>query len=199
MTSYIRHTVSYQSDASGEMQNVFHWAVNPDLPVVADLAETSDIAMLMNYLYGTILVQWADNCQVISHKSELWDDVTQAFDLYTEASVSGLVGSQVAHAVSGGVAAVLAVPIVGGGRSARKFIGGFSEAGIADGSWNSFVISALAQFGINWVLGYVAPMTYTFAPRIYRHATKEFAELTPTVNIDTLAGYQRRRKPGVGI
>lgn len=197
--THLRHTVSYDSASGGVFQNVYHWDVSPNLPLVATSSQTVDIAERMGDMYATLVSIWDDTTGVREHKTETWDAVTETWNLYTQASVVGIDGLQVSQSVSAGVAALVSVPVVGGGRSMRKYLGGLAETEVVDGTLSAPANVALIAYGLSWVTPFTGTFGHTFTTVNFRQASNTFQDIQPVTNVDQIMAYQRRRKPGVGI
>lgn len=96
-----------------------------------------------------------------------------------------------------------AAPVVlfngsGTGRQGRKFLAGFRETAAADDVLNGAAVAALANYAANVVVQR-AVAGGTLNPGWLRRNPLGFTQYTGTFGVNTIVGYQRRRKPGVGI
>lgn len=111
-----------------------------------------------------------------------------------------IVGAAAAQMASHGVAGQSNMVLDGGGRPSIKFWPGVNEAGIEDGEFLSFDINIMLAAAAAIVLGPNLVGTLgSYTPGIVTGDTLNFKTFTGTIAAKTLPGYQRRRKPGVGI
>jgi len=197
--SNIRMTISSQSASSGEMQNVYYFNMQPNVPAIPTSAERLAFSERMLELVNPLLPALDNTTNFFARRVELWDNTAKTWNLYAESSLVGLAGSLITDAVSGGVAGLVSASLVGGGRSGRKFIGGLSEDVVQNGNVVGAGITALIDFGLAWITGFTSTNGYIFYTQIFRVATEAFIPMGVTFAVDTIASYQRRRKPGVGI
>lgn len=111
-----------------------------------------------------------------------------------------IVGNSGAQMTSHGVAGQSNMTLNGGGRPSIKFWPGVNEAGVEDGEFLPFDITVMLAAAAAVVLGanQVASLG-SYTPGIVTGDTLNFKTFTGTIAAKTLPGYQRRRKPGVGI
>jgi len=116
------------------------------------------------------------------------------------ARVLAITGAALADMASHGVAGQINMPLEGGGRPSIKFMAGTNEAGLEDGEYLPFDLLTLLNTAIAVVLGpdLLAPLG-TYVPGIVTGDTQAFKTFTNETVVKTIPGYQRRRKPGVGI
>jgi hypothetical protein len=81
---------------------------------------------------------------------------------------------------------------------ARKFIPGFDEGSIIDSTWESPALVNLAAFADQWVAELNMGDGASWDPGTMSEKWAGFVKFSGAVAVNTLAGYQRRRKPGVG-
>lgn len=109
------------------------------------------------------------------------------------------VPSQVSEQLPNGVAAIIQMKTANTDVTGRKFLPGFTEIGIADNNWGSGSLTQMALFAADWALAYDDPNDVRLLPGVYSNTFNNFFLATGVVVINGIAGYQRRRKPGVGI
>lgn len=197
--SHLRGTTSYDNEAGGVYQNVFNYETSPDVPAVPDVLFQLDLLNTIGAIYTPLIASWTDGTSLNNIRWELWDAVTETWNLYHEASVVGLVGSGITHALPAGVAGLVSAVISGGGRSGRKYFGGLSEDTSIDGFWGLGSLAALLAAGAVWVAGSSGGAGITLLPEVFHQITKTFSLLMVDVSVDATPSYQTRRKPGVGI
>lgn len=111
-----------------------------------------------------------------------------------------LTGSAGADMASHGVAGQVNMNLSGGGRPSIKFFPGVNEAGIEDGEFLSFDLLTMLNAGTAVVLGAnAAGAQGSYLPGIITGDTSAFKSFTGNITAKVFPGYQRRRKPGVGI
>jgi len=82
----------------------------------------------------------------------------------------------------------------------KKYIMGANEGSIADGLFESLLITQLALFADEWVELFVGGTSGAdWAPGIWSPTNTNFFAMSGNYQIPTIAAYQRRRKRGVGI
>jgi hypothetical protein len=82
----------------------------------------------------------------------------------------------------------------------RKYFGGFTEASWEQGSWDAGLLTAAAAAAVDIVTTFVGTNTgATFQPVVWSPTQQTARFYTGAVIINAVAGYQRRRKPGVGV
>lgn len=97
-----------------------------------------------------------------------------------------------------GVAAVIRFFADAVGNQGRKFIAGLLEAGTTGGVWTSTVTTAL----VNYATELVSDVTTSggdMQPGWWNLENLDVYEFNGSFAVNTVPGYQRRRKPGVGI
>jgi len=111
-----------------------------------------------------------------------------------------IAGNAAAEMVSHGVAGQINMQLEGGGRPSIKFLPGTNEAGIADGEYLAFDIATMGNVALAIILGAnaISPLG-SYIPGIITGDTQAFKTFTNEIVVKSIPGYQRRRKPGVGI
>lgn len=128
----------------------------------------------------------------------LWDTVGKQFDgIYQEPWLL-IIGTIVGAQMPNGVAALVRLLTNKPRRQGRKFIGGFSAALYDDAGWGAPTLAILALFVADAVVS-VATANGTLVPGVFNTATESFQPFKAAGIVNTFAGYQRRRRPGVGI
>ena len=120
------------------------------------------------------------------------------FDLVGIVDGTG-VGSEVGHPLPNGVALVIRAATIVAGTVARKYIPGLSEVSSEGAAWTAAVLIDAVGFGVDWVTG---PDTYlgaTYEGGVVSSKDGKFKPFSVAALISTIPGYQRRRKPGVGV
>lgn len=121
-----------------------------------------------------------------------WDEVGEAVINYDFTGT----GDMSAHGVCFVIHAKTTDPDV----QAAKFMGGVSDTQIEDGLFIAATINDMALFADDWATPFVGTATGAdFAPGVWSPTHTNFFLFNGTEVLNTIPGYQRRRKPGVGI
>jgi hypothetical protein len=107
--------------------------------------------------------------------------------------------TQGADQLPNGVAAIIQLKTTNTDVTGRKFVPGLAESSIEDNNWGSATMTNLASFAAEWPEIYDDPNDVELVPGVYSNTFNNFFLATGTVIVNGIAGYQRRRKPGVGI
>ncbi len=109
------------------------------------------------------------------------------------------IGLSTDHALPNGVALVIRVGTVALRSIARKYIGGINE-GVSDGpDWAASALAGGAAFLADWIAGPATVSGRTYEAGIVSTKDGLFKTFLPTGIVSSIPGYQRRRKPGVGV
>ncbi len=180
-------------------QNVFY-AVFTDNGTSDDEDDVvDDLATWIEDMYTTLAGQVADEVSVTGIKvynydviDDDWDEVGDAVITFTFTSGSDML----VHGVALVVHAKTTDPDV----QAAKFIAGLSEPTTVDGLFTAAVLADVVDFAVDWTTPFVGAITGAlFGPGVWSVANQNFFLFSGTEVINAIPGYQRRRKPGVGI
>lgn len=84
-------------------------------------------------------------------------------------------------------------------RQGRKFIPGLTEGFSAGTGWSAPLLTAAATSGLAWITPFTGSASAEdWTPGVYTRLTGILTGFTEVV-VNGIHGYQRRRKPGVGI
>jgi hypothetical protein len=123
---------------------------------------------------------------------EDWDEVGSAVWVYA--------GSSINDQLPRGVAALLNAKTTDPDVSGKKYLPGATEGNVGDGLWEEAFLSALVDFGGEWVPGFTGSATAAdWDPGVWSVVGSALLPMNLTVVIPTIPAYQRRRKRGVGI
>lgn len=179
--------------------NVF-WAVLEDSVGSGPLAVIDVLAAASNYMdevYENLLALIADT--VVSTVVEVWEvdgptgDLTPIGDELTTWTPTG--GTDI---LPNGVAGIISAKTTNTDVTARKFFPGFLENNCDENNWISGALTSMISAGADWVDGWVDPNEVEFIGGVYSMTKHNFFMFTDVVLANAIAGYQRRRKPGVG-
>lgn len=131
-------------------------------------------------------------------KLSLWDTVAKRFDEVATKSTAVFDGSGSGEMLPHGAAAVLRFFTNQGRRQGRKFVSGLLETQQLNGSWIATAVTALALFAADWINGVTVDST-NVNQGVFDQALESFKGFQQSSAVNTVVGYQRRRKAGVGI
>ena len=186
------------------MQNVHYWQLSdptPDNPSnaqiltaldtkVTTLAQQVDDQQASDYTWSDIAVE------KIGWNVDHWETVENI-----GTAVIGVNGLSEADSVPHGVAMTITATTPRPQTRARKFIPGIQESGAADSTWNGAVLGAAANYISQWLLEETVVGSAELVPVVVGQsgASAGLIYLLLTGVVSAVAGYQRRRKPGVGV
>lgn len=184
--------------------NVFYWELSdptPDNPSDAQIlaaidtrldAMYSELQTITNngYAYGDFEVE------VIS-----WDGTKWVTDANVGVGDINITGSSATSAVQHGVASVITCDTVVPKTRARKFFPGFARTEITDSILSGTALVALAAFATDWLTDQTVIGSAELIPIVISLGALTEGNAYPLLLAasNAIAGYQRRRKPGVGI
>lgn len=151
----------------------------------------------MDQIYANVTPDMADT--VVSTIVEVWT-VNEATKELTPVGdeATTWVGVDLADALPNGVAAIGSMKTTETEVTGRKFLPGFVETDFTDNNLGAGGLARLVLFVIDWATVYIDPNNVHFSPGVYSPTKLNFFFTTGVVIANAIAGYQRRRKPGVG-
>lgn len=182
-----------------EAINVF-WAVLSDNVGSGPLAVIDILAAASNWmdsLYDNIKIDIADS--VWAGIVEVWavnpvdGDQTPIGD-----DLAIWVGGAVNDSFPNGVAAVCSMKTEDTDVTGRKFIPGYTEVAFTDNNMDANPLGRLILFAADWASQWIDANDVVFDPGVWSQTKLDFVPATGVTIVNTIAGYQRRRKPGVG-
>ncbi len=180
-------------------QNVFWVLFEADGGSVDVVDVLEDMATWVEDIYTNMLNGIANNNVMEDVKVYVYDPSDDDFDEVgiEPATVTFTDVSQyLAHGISAYITARTTDPDVYG----RKFLMGLTEDVNDDGYIASGYVANLANWSIDWTDPFVGASTGSgFVPGVYSFTRNAFFPFTGASSVSLLWGYQRRRKPGVGI
>ena len=179
-------------------QNVWYLLFDNDGASADEDDVVDDCADWLDDIFGTILSQLDTELtpslvQVYIYDSvdDDWDEVGTSVMTWTPASAQEMLPH--------GVAAILHARTVDPDVLATKYIAGLTEPMQDASNWGSGTTANLLLAGLQWVTEHIGSATgSSFQPGVWSVAQTAFKAFTGTVSVNGDAGYQRRRKPGVG-
>lgn len=193
----VRTTVQYTLDSDEVHQNVLtHQAgigvADTDANVMAA------ITTLMNTAYSNLNAQLATDVSLGEAMFAKLNQVSGKWEALGSVPMTQPVPSGGTTQSPNGIAAVIRFLADGVGNQGRKFIGGIQNLAIID---NALQAGAIASI-VNWANIMVSSATVsggTMDPGWWSVSDVVHRDYNGTYIINTIVGYQRRRKPGVGI
>lgn len=183
---------------SSVMQNVFNVVVTDLVTSDEEADVVIDIITWVEAMYDHLnayIDSGVDADEVFVYEYDAIDDDWDEVGTDVWADSFAAVGGMSPHGVACLVLGRTIDPDVQG----KKFIGGIQETSIAGSALAGLLITALANFGVEWFTPFAGTETGgTFAPVVWS-PTGTVAKLMTGTSVNGVAAYQRRRKPGVGI
>ena len=184
-------------------QNVFYYEVNdptPDNP--SDSQVLTAIDSELTALYTDIEDAMTDDVTVLDADVEKieWEtdhwETKDNIGIVTLAIVGDSTGEMVPHGVAATVTANTSRPQT----RARKFFPGFSEAFVSESDWTGSAITWLTNAAAEWISNRGITGAAELIPIVVGMSGDSAGLIYPLLGvvINSIAGYQRRRKPGVG-
>lgn len=161
-----------------------------------DTLDAADIGL--GNAFDALKTRVADTVLGDTIKLSVWDPVLKQFDEKASKSTSLFDGTNIDEMLPHGAAAVFRMFTSVGRRQGRKFIPGFTESQQVEGTWNAAPITDMAICAARWDNKLVVDST-DVEVGVFNSVTESFEKFSGTVAANTIVGYQRRRKAGVGI
>lgn len=178
-------------------QNVYWLTVSPDVGVADETQVLADVSAWLKLMYEKLTVNISDVTAYGGYRVDKVDPLTNEETFYVEGDALITDGSSTAQRYASGVAAQLNGTVLGTAHGPRKFIAGFSEGAVLADSLTGTIITNLALFGAEWLAG-PTDGTLTWVSGMWSRTDLAFYGML-AVEVLSLVGYQRRRKPGVGM
>lgn len=180
-------------------QNVF-WAIySASGSDHSDQAVLDDLETWVEGIYNEILAFMQEDVSLDNMKVYKYDATDDDFDEVGEEAITG-VGTDGTDYLPLGVAAVTNAGTEDPDVRGRKFWGGFGEGSNLDGGLTSAAATAVALAVIEWVDPFTGGSSGSLiSPGVWSPTKSVFEYFTGAADVNIDFGYQRRRKPGVGI
>ena len=180
-------------------QNIFWVLFEADGGSVDTVDVLDDLETWVEDIYTNLLNAIADNNSLEDIKVYVYDSVDDDFDEVGIEPVA-VTFTDTAQYLAHGLAAYMTARTVDPDVYGRKFIPGMTEAVNDDGYIASGYAGNLANWSIDWTDPFTGAATGSgFIPGVYSFTRSNFYAFTGASTVSLLWGYQRRRKPGVGI
>lgn len=198
----LRVVLTWDTPLASLAQNVWHMVMTGGTPPT--------LGQILTELETQYTVAWAELDMEINEEFEpvlfelfQRDVALHQWDGIGQRALSGLLGLDAGDYLPHGVAYVVRYLTAQSRRQGRQFIPGIPDTKVVDGVLVGATEAALAAFLSDWGtdLGPGSSImelcTYNTEPTSALYETASIA--TGTYLVNSLPGYQRRRKPGVGI
>ena len=180
-------------------QNIFWTLFEADGSSVDDDDVLDDLETYVEAIYANILGALSDLVSLDDMKVYVYDSVGADFDEVGDRTVTG-VGTLATHMLPHGVAAVSNIGTTDPDVQGRKFWGGLGEDASEDGYVSAPSAAAFALCVGDWMTPFTGANTGSgFIPGVWSVVNTLFYASNAEGSTNLLLGYQRRRKPGVGI
>lgn len=184
-------------------QNVYYWQLydpTPDNPTNAQISSAVDTkltAMTNDFIQTIVDDAEFTNAEIdrIEWETDHWETKENL-----PTAVISLQGTETSQPGPNGVGPVLTATTERPQTRGRKFLPGLYETGATDNDLIGSVITALIAMGVEWATNAAVTGSAELVPAIAGQSGPSAGLIYPIVSIivNTLLGYQRRRKPGVG-
>lgn len=188
----------YQANA-GVAKNIHYWWLYTTNPSgVSDLQLRTAVANHIGDLGNQVKGSWPGTTR--------WDSV----DIYAKKPTESefqfvgtesltVVGQDTTDTLPAGVAATVTGPTSKPRRQARKFLPPFAEDNSGIQQWTALGITRLAAYALKWVTGYSFAGVEAYIFPIALNVVNWTWTALRAARANSTPGYQRRRKPGVGV
>lgn len=199
----VKAVVTLTGPTQGIAQNVYYWRLDdptPDNPSNSQILSAVDTRL--DDMYAKIDDAMDTDYDVddfvlsrIEWNVDHWETVENLGE-----STLAIAGIYVGDAVPHGVAGIVTAQTLRPQTRARKFLYGLAEAEIADSTWSGAVLGWIAQFIVSWLTDQVVVGSAELIPVVVGQSGPSAGLVYALISAgaSALAGYQRRRKPGVG-
>lgn len=180
-------------------QNVWYFRFLDDGGSNADQDVVDDIVDQLDSMYNSLRNEVSDTVILGEVKVYQWDVVGADWD-EVGSGVLATVMLDTGHMLPHGVAPVVTARTTDPDVNGRKFFAGYGENSCNASTLNGTALTALLVIGAQWVLGFTGTATGSaFDAGVWSVKLLAFKKFVDNFIINAIVGYQRRRKPGVGI
>jgi len=199
----IQVTVSIDLTEAVVAQNIFYWRLVdpiPDNPTAAQIIAVLDTKLTA--MYNDIAAYIADEVLVDefdANKIEWNVDYWETVETLGGAPLA-VAGTAVQDQLPHGVAAVVTANTSRPQTRARKFFPGFGEDTVEESTWTGAALTALAALIVEWLTDQGVTGSALLEPVVVGQSGPSAGLIYALISAAAsgIAGYQRRRKPGVG-
>jgi hypothetical protein len=180
-------------------QNVFYATFNDTGGSNADQDVVDDLVDWLGEIYGDLAAQMKDTILGGECKVYEWDTIGLDWDELGSNTLD-ITPSNGSEMLPHGVAAVVTGRTFDADVNGRKFFAGFGEDQSTASSVGAAALTALLLAAAEWVTTFTGAATgSTFYPGVWSVVQEAFRRFVDNIIVNGFYGYQRRRKPGVGI
>lgn len=180
-------------------QNIFWVLFEADGTSTDEDDVLDDLETWTEAIYDELVGLMSVDAQMDQMTVYVYDAVEDDFDEVGDRTVSG-VGVAADEYLPLGVAAVSNAGTVDPDVKGRKFWGGLTEASNDDGGIASAAAGNFSLAVTEWITSFTGSATGSgFVPGVYSLTKSSFKAFEGGGETNLVYGYQRRRKPGVGI
>lgn len=180
-------------------QNVYYLKFLDDGGSNADQDVVDDIVDYLDTIYNAIKNQISDTVTLGEVKVYMWDTVGLDWDEIGSNSMT-ITMLDTGHMLPHGVAPVVTGRTVDPDVNGRKFFPGYGENSTTASTLNGTALTALLIAAALWITPFVGSASgSTFDPGVWSTVQVVFKKFVDHIIVNAIIGYQRRRKPGVGI
>ncbi len=192
----IRATVRYSAPGASEMLNVFHY-------ILADATSTDSevLTAIDNFITNDWAPTWADSAAALAQCDDVQVDVVDVNGFIIRAigaaliGVAGAPGQSVLPAAN---AAYILLKTIKPKIRGIKYIPGWSEDSVTDGTFNANALADMALLLLDYGEILSVNASSNLIPGVVAKSLAEFVPFLDSGIIETIPAYQRRRKQGVG-
>lgn len=180
-------------------QNVWYFKFLDDGGSNADQDVVDDVTEQLDAMYNSLRNEVSEDVTLNEVKVYQWDTVGQDWDEVGSGVMTNAM-LDTGHMLPHGVAPVLTARTVDPDVNGRKFFAGYGENSQIASTLNGTALTALLVIGAQWVLGFTGTATGSgFDAGVWSIKLLQFKKFVDNFIVNGVLGYQRRRKPGVGI
>ena len=195
----LKAVVSMALPNSVVAQNVFWCTFDNDGTSADEEDVTDDLETWLEGVYANLLAQLSTGWSLTQLDAYVRDAVEDDFDEIGTSFLTG-VGTDASQLLPHGAAALTRIQTVNPDVQGKKFWAGMTEGQNGTGNLTAAVITALGLANADWATAFTGAQTGSgFTPGVWSIAKTAFFAFANEQIINTFWGYQRRRKPGVGI
>lgn len=181
------------------MMNVFHLIIDAINGAGDDGEIGDDMVGYTEKVYADLGANVSSGINAVEIKVYVWDSVGQDWDEVSARTWTDAF-ADAADPLPHGVALVQSFRTTNPDVDGRKFWGGFTEGDQASGSWVAGILTDAIATGVDLIALYTDGTSgNVYDPGVWSPTRVEFLDYSGTFLTNAIVGYQRRRKPGVGI
>lgn len=198
LNDVIRVVITWLLTNDDFAQTVLHFTVTGALPA-DDQAWIDLITDWISDGFGAESDVMSDEVDINEVNIAVLNQGTGEFDPVLEGAASGFSGGSVSSMLPHGAAAVLERFTSNPRSTGRIFMPGLPSGGQADGQITAGFLADLVTVVTRFASTYAGTGGVTLTPLTYSRGTGTTNIMNGNVRVSALPGYQRRRKPGVGL